>query len=154
MIEWSEQHEMIRDAVRRFVEAEIDEELSIGDYVLSGGELAAMVLIDGLTRLQPGALGDAQSAQQDSFSEPLLEHPQYTRPEVVEGRMVPPVLLSGDHAAIRRWRRRQALGRTWARRPDLLAQIELSEEDASQLDDYKREHAAGGGNHVAGESNE
>ena len=108
----------------RFIEANVDEELSIGDYVLSGGELAAMVLIDTVTRLLPGALGDEDSAKQDSFSgefSGLLDCPHYTRPENFEGRAVPPVLMSGNHAAIRRWRLMQALGRTQQRRPDLFA---------------------------------
>ncbi len=109
----------------RLLEHEVDEEISIGDYVLSGGELAAAVLIDAIGRLQDGALNDAQSAQQDSFSDGLLDCPHYTRPEQHELGPVPAVLMSGDHAAIRRWRRKQALGRTWLRRPDLLARIEL-----------------------------
>jgi tRNA (guanine37-N1)-methyltransferase len=105
----------------RVIEAEIDEELSIGDYVLSGGELAAMVLVDAVIRLLPGALGHEQSAEQDSFAAGMLDCPHYTRPEVFEGRAVPEVLLSGDHARIARWRREQAVARTWARRPDLAA---------------------------------
>ncbi len=120
----------------RLVETEIDEEWSIGDYVLSGGELAAMVMVDGIARLLPGALGHEGSAAADSFSEGLLDCPHYTRPEVVDGRAVPPVLLGGDHRAIARWRRKQALGRTWERRPDLLAGRELSEEDRRLLDEY------------------
>jgi tRNA (guanine37-N1)-methyltransferase len=123
----------------RFVETDVDEEWSLGDYVLSGGELAAMVVIDALARLQPGALGDAQSAEQDSFSEALLDHPHYTRPEVLGSRRVPAVLLSGDHAAIARWRRQQALGRTWRRRPDLLARATLCGEDERLLEEYKRQ---------------
>jgi len=103
----------------RVVEAEVDEELSIGDYVLSGGELAAMVLIDAVIRLLPGALGHGLSAEQDSFADGVLDCPHYTRPEVFEGRAVPDVLLSGDHARIARWRREQAVARTRARRPDL-----------------------------------
>jgi len=103
----------------RLIEAEIDEEWSIGDYVLSGGELAALVLIDAVARLLPGALNDDESAQQDSFTDGLLDCPHYTRPEEIDGRQVPAVLLSGDHAAIARWRRREALGRTWLRRPEL-----------------------------------
>ena len=105
----------------RLIAHEVDEELSIGDYVLSGGELAAAVVIDAIGRLQEGALNDAQSAQQDSFSDGLLDCPHYTRPEHHDWGDVPAVLMSGDHAAIRRWRRKQALGRTWLRRPDLLA---------------------------------
>ena len=105
----------------RVIESEVDEEISLGDYVLSGGELAAMVLLDAMIRLLPGALGHDQSAEQDSFSGDLLDCAHYTRPEVFEGRSVPEVLLSGDHERIRRWRLAQALRRTRARRPDLLA---------------------------------
>jgi len=97
----------------RIIESEIDEEWSIGDYVISGGELAAAIIIDAVTRLLPGVLGDAQSAIQDSFVDGLLDHPHYTRPEMAGEKVVPEVLLSGDHEAIRRWRRKQALGRTW-----------------------------------------
>ena len=117
----------------RIIESRIEQEWSIGDYVLSGGELAAMVIVDALARLLPGALGDAESARQDSFADGLLDCPHYTRPEVIEGRPVPPVLLSGDHQAIARWRRRQALERTWRRRPDLLAKAELGPEDRAWL---------------------
>jgi len=117
----------------------IDLELSIGDYVLSGGELAALVVIDGVARLLPGALGDERSSVEESFAEGLLEGPQYTRPEVFEGLAVPPVLLSGDHAAIRRWRLKQALGRTWQRRPDLLARVRLTAERAALLAEYMKE---------------
>ena len=120
----------------RVIETEIDEEWSIGDYVLSGGELAAMVLIDAVTRLLPGALNDAQSAQQDSFTDGLLDCPHYTRPEIYEGRRVPDVLLGGNHAEIRRWRLKQSLGRTWLRRPELLAQRELDKEQRRLLDDF------------------
>jgi tRNA (guanine37-N1)-methyltransferase len=124
----------------RLIEAEVDEEWSIGDYVLSGGELAAMVLIDAVTRLQPGSLGHEDSAQQDSFSAGVLDCPHYTRPEVFEEMPVPEVLLSGDHAAIARWREKQALGRTWLRRPDLLAKSELSEEQQQLLQEFIQEH--------------
>ena len=123
----------------RFIEAEVDEELSIGDYVLSGGELGAMVIIDAVTRLIPGALGHSDSAEQDSFSEGLLDCPHYTRPEQVAGLEVPKVLRSGDHAAIERWRLKQALGRTWERRPDLLEQLELDNEQQTLLAEYRRE---------------
>lgn len=123
----------------RFIESDIDEELSIGDYVLSGGELGAAVLIDAIGRLQEGALGDAESAQQDSFEDGLLDCPHYTRPE---GEGVPAVLLSGDHAAIKRWRRQQSLGRTWLRRPDLLARAELDKKDRALLEDFIRAHLA------------
>lgn len=124
----------------RLIEAEVDEEWSIGDYVLSGGELAAAVLIDALTRMLPGALGDADSAEQDSFMDGLLDCPHYTRPEVVDGREVPPVLLSGDHQAIARWRLKQALGRTWLRRPDLIEGRELDAAQQALLDEFKREY--------------
>ncbi|HEY0719730.1 MAG TPA: tRNA (guanosine(37)-N1)-methyltransferase TrmD [Gammaproteobacteria bacterium] len=124
----------------RLIESEVDEEWSIGDYVLSGGELAAMVMIDAVTRLLPGALGHEDSAEQDSFSSGLLDYPHYTRPEVIEGRTVPAVLLSGDHAAIARWRMKQALGRTWLRRPELLEQAGLSEEQQKLLAEFMREH--------------
>lgn len=123
----------------RLIAAEVDEEWSIGDYVLSGGELAAMVLIDGVTRLLPGALGHEDSAQQDSFAEGLLDYPHYTRPETIESMSVPEVLLSGDHQAIARWRRKQALGRTWLRRPDLLERLELDEEQLALLAEFIRE---------------
>lgn len=120
----------------------VDEEISIGDYVLSGGELAAAVLIDAVGRLQEGALNDAQSAQQDSFSDGLLDCPHYTRPEQDALGAVPPVLLSGDHAAIRRWRLKQSLGRTWLRRPDLLARLALDAEARRLLEEFRREHRA------------
>jgi len=124
----------------RLIESQVDEEISIGDYVLSGGELAAMVVIDAVTRLLPGALGDEASAQQDSFVEGLLDCPHYTRPEEVDGMAVPMVLRSGDHQAIARWRMQQALGRTWLRRPDLLEGVALSEEQQQLLDEFVREY--------------
>jgi tRNA (guanine37-N1)-methyltransferase len=120
----------------RIVELEIDEEWSIGDFVLSGGELAAMVLIDAVTRQLPGALGHDASAAQDSFAEGLLDCPHYTRPEQIEGLRVPAVLLSGNHQQIRRWREQQALGRTWERRPDLLRGLTLTGEQQSLLKEY------------------
>ncbi len=120
----------------RFIEAHVDEECSIGDYVLSGGELPAMVLIDAVTRLLPGALGHADSAEEDSFTDGLLDCPHYTRPEVYEGKRVPAVLLSGNHEHIRRWRLQQALGRTWQRRADLLDSRSLSGEEKKLLDEY------------------
>lgn len=122
----------------RLIEALVDEEWSVGDYVLSGGELPAMVMADSIIRLLPGALGHADSARQDSFSEGLLDCPHYTRPEEVLGRRVPEVLTSGDHEQIRRWRLQQALGRTWLRRPDLLQGRKLSEEEQALLDDFRR----------------
>lgn len=124
----------------RLLASEIDESVSIGDYVLSGGELPALVLIDAVVRLLPGVLGDAASAQQDSFVDGLLDWPHYTRPEVFEDRAVPPVLLSGNHAAIQRWRTRQALGRTWLRRPDLLANCQLTQQQQQLLNDFVAEY--------------
>jgi tRNA (guanine37-N1)-methyltransferase len=121
----------------RLIQLEIDEEWSLGDYVLSGGELAAAVVIDAVTRLLPGVLGDEQSAAQDSFMDGLLDCQHYTRPEEIEGLVVPPVLLSGDHGAIERWRRQQALGRTWLRRPELLDELELDEEARLLLAEFK-----------------
>lgn len=126
----------------RVIEREVDDELSVGDYVLSGGELGAMVVIDAVTRLLPGVLGHDLSAQQDSFSEGLLDCPHYTRPENYAGSFVPPVLLSGNHELIRLWRLKQSLGRTWLRRPDLLAQIDLDKEQRVLLDDFIQEHKA------------
>ncbi len=131
----------------RLIQTEVDEEWSLGDYVLSGGELAAMVMIDGIIRLLPGALGHADSAQQDSFVDGLLDYPHYTRPEVLDcgdnGELtVPGVLLSGDHKKIDRWRNKQALGRTWLRRPDLLEKINLDEEQQCLLDEFIHEHNA------------
>jgi tRNA (guanine37-N1)-methyltransferase len=120
----------------RLVTAEVDFELSLGDFVLSGGELAAMALIDAIARLLPGVLGDAESAQNDSFSRGLLDHPHYTRPEVWRGEPVPEVLLSGDHAAIRRWRLKQSLGQTWLKRPDLLKNLELDAEQSKLLREF------------------
>jgi tRNA (guanine37-N1)-methyltransferase len=115
------------------VRALIDEELSIGDYVLSGGEIAALVVIDAVARFVPGVLGCAASAEDDSFHDGLLEHPHYTRPPEFRGAPVPEVLLSGDHAAVARWRRQQALRRTWERRPELLKRAALSDEDRAFL---------------------
>jgi len=123
----------------RLIRGAVDEELSIGDYVLSGGELAAMVLIDAVVRQLPGALGDGMSAEQDSFVNGLLDCPQYTRPEVYEGKAVPPVLMSGHHAQIERWRLKQSLGRTWLRRPELLERRGLSETESKLLEEFKQE---------------
>ncbi|MFQ5469552.1 MAG: tRNA (guanosine(37)-N1)-methyltransferase TrmD [Gammaproteobacteria bacterium] len=120
----------------RLVFADIDEELSIGDYVLSGGELAAMVVIDAITRQIPSALGHEESANQDSFINGLLDYPHYTRPEEVDGIQIPPVLISGDHEKIRRWRLKNALGKTWLKRRDLLEQMVLSNEQRCLLDEF------------------
>jgi tRNA (guanine37-N1)-methyltransferase len=124
----------------RLVSRLIDEELSIGDYVLSGGELAAMVLIDAVVRQLPGALNDARSPAQESFATGLLDCPHYTRPETYAGERVPEVLLSGHHAEIERWRLKQALGRTWLRRPDLLARRSLSAAEQTLLAEFRAEH--------------
>jgi tRNA (guanine37-N1)-methyltransferase len=126
----------------RFVECCIDETVAVGDLVLSGGELPALMLIDAVARLLPGTLGCAQSAEHESFTTGLLDWPHYTRPEVWEGRPVPPVLLGGNHAEIERWRRRQALGRTRARRPDLLGARELTREERRLLEEYVSEQDA------------
>ena len=120
----------------RLIEAEVDEEISIGDYVVSGGELPAMIMVDALVRQIPGVLGCDESAQQDSFVDGLLDCPHYTRPESIEGRHVPKVLLQGDHQAIERWRKQQALGRTFQRRPDLMAKMKLSNELQALLEEY------------------
>jgi len=125
----------------RLLEAEVDEELSIGDYVLSGGELAAMVVIDAVTRQLPGVLGHELSAAEDSFADGLLDCPHYTRPEVYQGRQVPAVLLGGNHEVIRRWRLKQALGRTWERRPDLLEGRAMTPEEEQMLAEYIRERS-------------
>jgi tRNA (guanine37-N1)-methyltransferase len=121
---------------QRVTDALVDEELSIGDYVLSGGEFPALIVIDAVARLLPGVLGDEASALEDSFGEGLLDWPHYTRPEVWDGRTVPPVLLGGNHAAIRRWRLMQALGRTWQRRPDLLARRVLTPDEQTLLEEF------------------
>jgi tRNA (guanine37-N1)-methyltransferase len=124
----------------RIVETLVDEEWSIGDYVLSGGELAAMVIIDAVARLIPGVLGDSESAQEDSFAKGLLDYPQYTRPLEIDGLKVPDVLLSGNHQQIRKWRLKQALGRTYRRRPDLLSNLALTDEQKNLLAQYLKEH--------------
>ncbi|HUQ29676.1 MAG TPA: tRNA (guanosine(37)-N1)-methyltransferase TrmD [Usitatibacter sp.] len=126
----------------RVVARSVDREVSIGDYVTSGGELPAMVLIDCIVRKLPGSLNDAESATQDSFSAGLLDWPHYTRPEEWNEAKVPEVLLSGNHAAIARWRRQQALGRTWERRPDLIDEAKLTREDRQLLDEYRRQRQA------------
>lgn len=123
----------------RLIETEIDEEWSLGDFVLSGGEMAAMTMMDAVIRLVPGVLGHELSAQQDSFSDGLLDCPHYTRPELYEGQAVPEVLLSGNHEKIRQWRLKQSLGRTWQRRPDLLDALELTNEQQRLLTEYLAE---------------
>jgi tRNA (guanine37-N1)-methyltransferase len=124
----------------RIIETQVDEEWSIGDYVLSGGELPALVLIDAIARMIPGVLGDAQSAQQDSFMQGLLDCPHYTRPEEIDGRTVPQILLSGNHRDIDRWRLQQSLGRSWLRRPDLIEALNLTQEQKQLLDAFKQEN--------------
>lgn len=123
----------------RVIESLVDEELSIGDYVLSGGELGALVILDATVRLLPNVLGHGDSAQQDSFEDGLLDCPHYTRPEQNEAGVVPPVLLSGNHRDINRWRRKQALGRTWRKRPDMLEKLELDAEQQVLLEEYIEE---------------
>jgi tRNA (guanine37-N1)-methyltransferase len=127
----------------RLIERDIDEEWSIGDYVLSGGELAAMVIIDVLTRRLPGALGHDQSAAQDSFYTGLLDYPHYTRPEELDGQVVPAILLTGHHAEIERWRYQQALGRTWLKRPDLLEKVTLTAKPQALLNEFIHEQRIG-----------
>ncbi|RUT66451.1 tRNA (guanosine(37)-N1)-methyltransferase TrmD [Morganella morganii] len=127
-------------ADERVIQTEIDEEWSVGDYVLSGGELPAMVLIDAVSRFVPGVLGHQASAKEDSFADGLLDHPHYTRPEALDGMNVPPVLLSGNHAEIDRWRMKQSLGRTWLRRPELLESLALTDEQRMLLAEFRREY--------------
>ena len=123
----------------RFIEQEVDEQWSIGDYVLSGGELPALVVIDAIARLMPGTLGSMDSALQESFSDGLVDWPHYTRPQALDGHEVPAVLASGDHAAVQRWRLQQALGRTWLRRPELLEQRGMSDAERELLEEFKNE---------------
>lgn len=127
----------------RLIEQEIDEEWSIGDYILTGGELAAMAMIDAITRLLPGAVGDDDSITQDSLTTGLLKYPQYTRPECLDNATVPEILLSGHHQQIDRWRKKQSLGRTWLRRPDLLAKKELTPDEKKLLEEFQKEHLGG-----------
>lgn len=129
---------------QRVLDASVDEEISLGDFVLSGGELAAMVVLDAVIRQLPGALNDDDSAQEDSFVDGLLDCPHYTRPDVYNGARVPDVLLSGNHAAIRRWRLKQSLGRTWLLRPELITARELSREESKLLEEFKQERKAQG----------
>ncbi len=128
---------------QRVIDSAVDEELSLGDFVISGGELAAMALADAMIRLLPGALGDGESAGGDSFANGLLLGPEYTRPREFAGGEAPPVLLSGDHEAIRRWRLQQRLGATWRKRPDLLERRQLTEEERQLLNEYRRNAAKG-----------
>jgi tRNA (guanine37-N1)-methyltransferase len=123
----------------RLIESAADEEVSVGDFVMSGGEIAALAIMDATLRLRPGVLGDEHSVEEESFATGLLDYPHYTRPEVAHGRPVPRVLMEGNHEAIRRWRRKQALGRTSLRRPDLLGNTELSDEDRRLLDEFRAE---------------
>ena len=125
----------------RIIESEIDEEWSLGDYVLSGGELAALVLIDGVTRLIPGVLGDSKSSIQESHMLGLLDYPQYTRPEIIDGKEVPKVLQSGNHCEIERWRKKQSLGRTWQRRPDMMQRYRLSFDEERLLNEFINEES-------------
>lgn len=138
----------------RIIIHHIDEEWSLGDFVLSGGELAALVFIDALVRLLPGALGHQASAQQDSFMNGLLDCPHYTRPAVIHGDSVPEVLLGGNHRDIERWRRKQSLGKTWLKRPDLLGKLELSDSDMQLLVEFKQEYADSSTGHILGATNE
>ena len=124
----------------RVVQSEVSEEVSLGNYVISGGELAAAVVIDAVARLVPGVLGDQASFEQDSYMNGLLDYPQYTRPETIDGMQVPEVLVKGDHEAIRRWRLKQALGRTWLYRPVLLGGVHLTEEEQVLLEEFKGEY--------------
>lgn len=124
----------------RIITHHVDEEWSLGDFVLSGGELAAMVFIDAMVRLLPGCLGHAGSAQQDSFMNGLLDHPHYTRPAITEDGAVPEVLLGGNHRDIDRWRRKQSLGKTWLKRPDLIEELQLNDTDKQLLVEFKNEH--------------
>lgn len=146
---WSQQQQIVLLAGRyegideRLMTTLVIEEWSLGDYILSGGELAAMVLIDAVTRLLPGALGNTDSAKYESFSDSLLDYPHYTRPEVENNLAVPSVLLSGNHEAIRCWRLKQSLGRTWLRRPDLLKQKKLTSTELLLLDEFKHEYFLG-----------
>ena len=126
----------------RLIETVADEEVSVGDFVMSGGEIAALAVLDATLRLRPGVLGDEQSAEEESFAAGLLDYPHYTRPEIAHGRPVPRVLMEGNHEAIRRWRRKQALGRTSLRRPDLLRSRELTDEDRRLLDEFRAEQRA------------
>ncbi|MGI9289892.1 MAG: tRNA (guanosine(37)-N1)-methyltransferase TrmD [Gammaproteobacteria bacterium] len=134
----------------RLIDRYADDEVSLGDYVLSGGEAAALVLMDAVIRLLPGVLGSPDSIQSESFMDGLLDYPQYTRPESIDGQGVPAVLQEGNHAAIRRWRLKQALGRTWLRRPDLLNGRKLSDEEQMLLDEFRADHGDGSSDEQSG----
>jgi tRNA (guanine37-N1)-methyltransferase len=136
----------------RLIEACADDELSLGDYVISGGEMAALVVMDAVLRLLPGVLGDAASAEQDSFMDGLLDYPHYTRPEFVAGLQVPQVLLEGNHELIRQWRLKEALGRTWSRRPDLLERRQLTDEEDRLLQEYIAAHESQRGENGSADS--
>lgn len=145
MMRWSQTRRLMLVAGRyegvdeRLIRLEVDEEWSIGDYVLSGGELAALVVFDAVTRLLPGVLGDEQSSVCESHMQGLLDCPHFTRPEEIAGLRVPDVLIGGNHAEVERWRRKQSLGRTWLRRPELLARYALTTADQQLLDEFKQE---------------
>ncbi|MBU2896392.1 tRNA (guanosine(37)-N1)-methyltransferase TrmD [Vibrio hepatarius] len=126
----------------RIIQSEVDQEWSIGDFVMTGGEIPAMTLIDSVSRFIPGVLGDFTSAEEDSFANGLLDCPHYTRPEVLDGNPVPQVLTSGNHKGIRRWRQKQSLGRTWLRRPELLENLALTDEQEQLLAEFIKEHKA------------
>ena len=127
---------------QRFIDKHVDVQVSLGDFVLSGGEIAAMALMDAVVRQLPGAVGDSASVMEESFADGLLDCPQYTRPDAYRGEKVPEMLLSGHHENIRRWRLKQALGRTWLRRPDLLAVRKLSDEERKLLEEFRQESGA------------
>ncbi len=145
VVRWSHEQRLLLVAGRyegldeRVITLEVDEEWSIGDYVLSGGELAALVVVDAVSRLLPGVLGDAESSQRESHMQGLLDCPHYTRPERVDGLQIPAILASGNHAAIERWRLKQSLGRTWLRRPDLLARYPMGAVEKQLLEEFKHE---------------
>ncbi len=125
---------------QRVIDNLVDEEISVGDYVVSGGEIPSMLIIEGVSRLLPGAVDDENSIKLDSYQDYLLDYPHYTRPEIINNKKVPDVLLDGDHEQILRWRRKQALGATWLKKPELLKNVKLSKEDDKLLEEYKEEH--------------
>ena len=125
---------------QRVIDDLIDEEISVGDYVVSGGEIPSMLIIEGVTRLLPGAVDDENSIKLDSYQNHLLDYPHYTRPETIDNKKVPSILLEGNHEEISRWRRKQALGATWLKKPELLKNVKLSKEDDKLLEEYKEEY--------------